>query len=409
MKVTVLGGAGTIGSMAVRILASSRMFSEVIVGDVNFEKAKKLASNVGVEGVSAIKVNVTESDKLQKVIEGSDVILSCVGPFYRFAPIVLKASINAGVNHVDICDDVDATEALLKMDAEAKKAGISALIGMGSSPGVANVLVRFCADMLLDDVESIDIYHAHGGEEAEGPAVVKHRVHSMIIPVPVFLDGKFKMVKVLEESGKALEEDVEFADVGTYRVYAYPHPETITLPRYIKGVRRVTNLGLVLPPAYAELIKGIVRLGMTSEEPIEVDGKKIAPLDFAVAFALHQRPKLLKEAGITEPMGCLKIVVKGKKGGQPSTYVFSMSSKGMGMREGTGVPAALGTMLMALGKIKLKGVFPPEAAVNPIELFMLAKDKIRIGGTVGLPILVEHVDKDGKVHKLSLESLVKGP
>jgi len=409
LKVTVLGGAGTIGSMATRILATSGMFSEVVIGDFAYEKAKNLASEIGAKEVSAVKIDVTDSDKLQKLIKGSDVILNCVGPFYKYAQTVLKASIKAGVNHVDICDDVDATEALLNMDGEAKSAGISALIGMGSSPGVANVLVRFCADMLLDEVESIDIYHAHGGEETEGPAVVKHRIHSMMIPIPVFLDGEFKTVKVLEESGKALEEDVEFADVGTYRVYAYPHPETITLPRYIKGVRRVTNLGLVLPPAYAELIKGIVRLGMTGEEPIEVDGKKIAPIDFAVAFALHQRPRLLREAGITEPMGCLKIVIKGRRKGESNTYVFSMSSRGMGMREGTGVPAALGTMLMAMGKIKLKGVFPPEAAVNPIELFMLAKEKIKIGGTVGLPIRVEHIDKDGRVHRLSLESLVKGP
>ncbi len=407
MRVTVLGGAGTIGSMAVRILASSGLFSEVVIGDVAFEKAKKLASEIDAEYVSAVKVDVTDSKKLQNVIKGSDVLLSCVGPFYKFAPIVLKASIEAGVNHVDICDDVDATEALLKMDVEAKKAGISALIGMGSSPGVANVLVKFCADLLLDEVESVDIYHAHGGEETEGPAVVKHRIHSMLIPVPVFIDGKFKVVKVLEESGKNLEEDVEFPDVGTYRVYAYPHPETITLPKYIKGVKRVTNLGLVLPPAYAELIKGIVRLGMTSEEPIEVNGQKIAPIEFAVAFALQQRSKLLKEAGITEPMGCLKIVVKGSRSKRPSTYVFSMSSRGMGMREGTGVPAALGTMLMALSKIKLKGVFPPEAAVNPIELFMLAKEKIKIGATVGLPILVEHIDDKGNVKKLSLESLAK--
>lgn len=409
MKVTVLGGAGTIGSMAVRILASSKMFSEVVIGDFNYDKAKKLASEIGLKEVSAVKVDVTDLKKVKEAIQGSDVVLSCVGPFYRFAPIVLRASINAGVDHVDICDDVDATEALLKMDSEAKKAGISALIGMGSSPGVANVLVRFCADMLLDEIDSIDIYHAHGGEETEGPAVVKHRIHSMTIPVPVFLDGRFKTVKVLEESGEALEGDYTFHEIGTYRVYAYPHPETITLPRYVKGVRRVTNLGLVLPPAYAELIKGIVKLGMTSEEPIEVNGQKISPLDFAVAFALHQRPKLLKEAGITEPMGSLEIVVKGKKSGKPSTYVFAMASRGMGMREGTGVPAALGTMLMALGKIKMKGVFPPEAAVNPIELFTLAKEKIRIGGTVGLPILVEHIDEKGKVQKLSLESLVKTP
>ena len=67
------------------------------------------------------------------------------------------------------------TEQLLEMDGDAKRAGITALIGLGSSPGVANVLVRFCAETLLDQVEAVDIYHAHGGEGVEGPAVVKHR------------------------------------------------------------------------------------------------------------------------------------------------------------------------------------------------------------------------------------------
>ena len=102
------------------------------------------------------------------------------------------------------------------MDKAAKKAGVSALIGMGSSPGIANVLVRFCADILLDQVEAVDIYHAHGGEKVEGPAVVKHRIHSMEADVPMFLNGKFTTVKLFEDSGKALEEECEFQDVGTY-------------------------------------------------------------------------------------------------------------------------------------------------------------------------------------------------
>jgi len=93
------------------------------------------------------------------------------------------------------------------MDEKAKRAGVSALIGMGSSPGVANVLVRFCTDSLLDQVESVDIYHAHGGEKIEGAAVVKHRIHSMKMDIPVFLDGKFTAVKLFEESGRALEEE----------------------------------------------------------------------------------------------------------------------------------------------------------------------------------------------------------
>jgi len=402
MRITVLGGCGAVGSIAVKTLASSDTFSKIVIGDIDVQKAKKLASELGPEKVSAIKVDASDPDSIKEAIKGSSVVLNCIGPFYEFGPRVLKATIDSGINYVDVCDDFDATEKILAMDEDAKKAGISALIGMGSSPGVANVLVRFCADTLLDEIESIDIYHAHGGEEVEGPAVVKHRIHSMMIGVPVFLDGKFKTVSLFEESGKALEEEVDFHDVGKYGVYAYPHPETITLPRYIKGVKRVTNLGLVLPPAYAELIKGTVRLGMASEEPIDVKGQKISPLEFAVAYILSQRERLMEEAGITEPMGCLKIVVKGRKKGESSTYVFSMSSIGMGMGEGTGIPAALGVMLMTQGKITEKGIFPPEAGVKPMDMLELAQEKVNIGGKTGMPVVIEHIDKEGNVARMSL-------
>lgn len=401
-KVTVLGGCGAVGSIATETLVSSGVFSEITVADIDIEKTRKMVKALGGVNLSAVKVDAENPDSIKGVIAGSSVVLNCVGPFYKYGPIILKAVIESKIDYVDVCDDFDATEELLGMDEKAKKADISALIGMGSSPGIANVLVRFCADSLLDQVEAVDIYHAHGGEAVEGAAVVKHRIHSMEADVPMFLDGKFTTVKLFEESGRALEEETEFRDVGTYNVYAYPHPETITLPKYLKGVKRVTNLGLVLPPAYAELIKGMVRLGITGEEPVEVQGHKVVPLEFAVAFILSQRDRLTREAGLDQPMGCLKIVVKGYKNGDKSTYVFSMSSRGQGMGEGTGVPAALGAILMVMGKINVKGVCPPEGCVNPMDVVELAQTKVSIGDKKGFPIVIEHTDKNGKVEKLDL-------
>lgn len=403
-KVTVLGGSGAVGSIATETLASSGVFSEVTVADMNIVAAKKLARAVKGSKLSAVELDAENPQSIRKAISGSAVVLNCVGPFYKYGPAILKSVIEARINYVDVCDDFDATEKLLAMDGKAKKAGISALIGMGSSPGVANVLVRFCADSLLDQVESVDIYHAHGGEKVEGAAVVKHRIHSMKIDIPVFLNGNSTTVKLFEDSGRALEEEAEFQDVGTYSVYAYPHPETITLPKYLKGVKRVTNLGLVLPPAYAELIKGVVRLGITDEKPIEVHNHLIIPLEFAVAFILSQREKLMKDAGINQPMGCLKIVVKGYKDGGKNTYIFSMSSRGQGMGEGTGIPVAIGGILMATGKIKEKGVLPPEACVNPMDLLELAKTKVKAVAGKGFPISIEHIDKDGKLQKMDLFS-----
>ena len=403
-RVTVLGRSGAVGSIAAETLASSGVFSDVVVADINIAAARKVAGKLKGVKASAVEFDADGPQSLRKAIGGSSVVLNCVGPFYKYGPTILKTVIDARINYVDICDDFDATEKLLAMDDKAKKAGVSALIGMGSSPGVANILVRFCADSLLDQVEAVDIYHAHGGEKIEGPAVVKHRIHSMKINIPMFLDGKFTTVNLFDDSGKALEEETEFKDVGTYNVYGYPHPETITLPKYLKGIKRVTNLGLVLPPAYAELIKGMVRLGVTDEKPIEVQGHKIVPLEFAVAYILSQRERLLKEAKIDQPMGCLKIVVKGYKDGGKNTYIFSMSSRGQGMGEGTGIPAAIGAIIMGTGKITQKGVLTPEACVNPMDLLELAKTKVKTVGGRGFPISIEHIDRDGKSQKLNLFS-----
>ena len=72
------------------------------------------------------------------------------------------------IDYVDVCDDLDATKKLLEMHEQAQNADISVLIGMGSSPGVANLLAKFCTDHMLDEVESIDILHAHGGGSSSG-------------------------------------------------------------------------------------------------------------------------------------------------------------------------------------------------------------------------------------------------
>ena len=137
-------------------------------------------------------------------------IVNTIGPFYKFGPLVLASVIAAGKPYVDVNDDVDATRIVLEMNESAKAANVTAVIGMGSSPGVTNILAKFAADQMLDTVNSIDLYHAHGGEPVEGPGVVFHRIHAMTIDVPVFMDGEFKTVQFLSKEGKALEEDIDF-------------------------------------------------------------------------------------------------------------------------------------------------------------------------------------------------------
>ncbi|WP_202318685.1 saccharopine dehydrogenase family protein [Archaeoglobus neptunius] len=394
MRCVVLG-CGTVGSTAAMILAKSGIFSDIYLGDANIDAAKRAANMCNLGDEHVFQCNASDVDGVVKLIRDFDVVLNCIGPFYEYGPKLLKAAIKAGVNYVDICDDYDATVEQLKMDEEAKRIGVKAVIGMGSSPGLANLLAKYAAQQLLDEVEAIDIYHAHGGEPTEGAAVVKHRIHSMEMDIPVFLDGEFRTVKLFEESGRALEEEFEFPVIGKYWVYAYPHPETITLPRYIK-VKRVTNLGLVLPPEYAELIKTLVRIGMTSSPSLKIGDVEVDPLEFAVAFILHKRGELLKKAGLTEPVGCVTVAARGKKNGKTVRYYFSLASKGMGMGEGTGIPAAIGALLMGMGRVNGEGVMPPEACIDPMDALQLAQRILQTVGVDRIPLITEIEDEAGR-------------
>ncbi len=401
--IVVIGGSGVVGSVAVRTLARIGEFSEVVIADINPAVAGDITSEFEGVGVTAIHLDATNSKDLKATIKDAKVVLNCSGPFYKLAPTVLKSVIESGINYVDICDDYDATVKLLEMQEPAKHAGVSALIGMGSSPGVSNLLARLCADMMLDEVESIDILHAHGGEPSEGAAVVAHRIHSMTSPIPMFLDGKYVMVDYFRESGIALQAEHDFHNIGTYRCYPYPHPETLTLPQNI-DCRRVTNLGCVLPPEYYDLTREIVRLGLTSEKSITVKGQSISPIDFAIAYIIQERKRILKETNFGVQRGCLKISIKGLVEGTPHRFDFSLSSVGESMGEGTGIPAAFGAILMNRSKITEKGVIPPEVGVNPLDFLGLMQETLGLDGATseGSPLIIESIDHQGNVERVEL-------
>lgn len=403
-RVVVIGGCGAVGSVSVKTLAAHDAFDEVVIADINEEKGRQLCSVIGARGVSFVPVDATVPASIRKAIEGADVVLNCSGPFYKFVKIVLETVIEAGIHYVDVCDDVDVTLEILEMDERARQAGVSALIGMGSSPGVTNLLAGFAARELLDETASVDIYHTHGGEPVEGEGVIAHRFHCMSIDVPMFLDGELTYVKFFEPEGIALQEEVEFKLIGKTRVYPYPHPEQVTIPRYIP-VRRVTNKGSVLPAAYYELTKEMCRLGLSRKDPpLDVRGQPVVPYDFAVAYILEQRERILADTDFGSQRGSVQVVVRGKKDGKPLTYKFHMSSEDQALGEGTGIPAALGAIVMHQGKITRRGVFPPEAGVNPMDFLSLTESVVH-GQEKGKSFegfVVEQIDADGNVTTIDI-------
>ena len=188
MKIVVLGGAGDMGSRAVRDLAAKPEVKELIIADINTAAAEKLAKELD-NKVKAVYIDANKPDTLVEAIKGKDVVASAMGPFYRYEKVAVEAALDAGVNYVSICDDYDAVESILPLDKRAKELGLSVLTGLGWTPGISNVLARKGADD-LDEVEEINIYWAGSANDAVGLAVTLHTIHIFTGRITSFLQGK---------------------------------------------------------------------------------------------------------------------------------------------------------------------------------------------------------------------------
>ena len=405
--VIVLGGSGAVGSIAARTLALHDAFDRVVIGDIDPQRAQQVAQQVGAgDSVEVVRVDVGQAASLRQCLQGADVVLNCTGPFYRFARPVLQAALDVGVTRfVDVCDDVDATLDLLSMDQAAREAGVTALIGMGNSPGVTNLLGRLAVDMLLDQTEAVDIYHAHGGEAFEGAGVVAHRLHGMTMRIPMYVDSELRHVGFFEPDGLALRTTVDLHLLGEQiPVYPYPHPEQITMPRHLP-LSRVTNRGTVLPDEYFQLTTELARLGLTAKEPLEVQGQQVSPLEFSIAFLLRQRDAILQRTEFGTQRGCSMVVASGTRHGKPRSYRFSLASTDQALGEGTGIPAAMGAILLQQGKVSGPGVLPPEACVQPMDFLSLVQPVMALtrgDGSKFDGFVVEKVDEDGVVERVDL-------
>jgi saccharopine dehydrogenase (NAD+, L-lysine-forming) len=101
------------------------------------------------------------------------------------------------------------------------------------------------------------------------------------------------------------------------------------------------------------------------------------------------------------------VIARGKKDGKDREYRFHMGSRSQALGEGTGLPAAGGTLLLAQGKIARKGVFPPEGGINPLDFLeiipsIMKLDDRKEGGESFGGVIVEEVDETGKVKKIDI-------
>lgn len=372
MHVAVLGGYGAMGSVVSYVLAKYTDAETIVVGR-NLKKAEETATRLntklGIDRVSAQFADANKHESLVKVMKTADIVVNCIGPFYRYTTKVCEAVIDAGVDCVDICDDFAATKEVLTLDEKAKEADITIITGLGSSPGLSNILARYSADK-LDSVDDIKIAWVDTLTDTGGPAVFKHSLVDFVGPTHQYLDGK-----LMEVPGFSGREIFEFPPpIGKTEVVYFDHPEPLTLPRYIEGVKNVTVKGGLLPVYTHRLIEDWASCGLISEDPIKVGEHVITPLDFIASFiteVMAPRSRAKEEA---PPTGALWVEVVGKKNGENVRYIYDSVGS---MAGGVATPVSIVVTMFSQKKVKVKGVVPPEAGIDP-KIFLKELEKRKV-------------------------------
>lgn len=145
IKVLIVG-AGCQRAPCASILSRDRNIAETVLADIDLDLANKIKGEVGSNKISAMKFTAEKVEEIERAAKGADAIINLILP--QFNSNIMEAALNSGAQYVDTAVDYPLIAQLakrgpLEMDSEFNKAGLTATIGCGGTPGLSDVLVKF--------------------------------------------------------------------------------------------------------------------------------------------------------------------------------------------------------------------------------------------------------------------------
>jgi saccharopine dehydrogenase-like NADP-dependent oxidoreductase len=363
MKIAILGAAGAMAQVVLRDLLEFVPEVEVTAADMRPVGASSDSR------VHAAPLDARDEDATARLLEGHDAVLNCVT--YYFNVPIMRAALRARVPYSDLGGLYHGTLQQFALHEEFVAAGVPALLGMGSTPGITNVMAGSLARG-LDAVESIHVRVGSIDRSASGP-----------LPVPYALDtvlDEFSLEPMVFREGKPLavppmsgQETVEFPPpVGRVEAIYTLHSEVAMFPRSFPGLREA-SFKVAFEPDFTRKVAFLVELGFASREPL-VSGA--SPREVLLALASRQRVP----AGDPNDCDVLRVDLRGRKAGRSVERRGEMTvlphprwSVAAGSLD-TGVPLSIAGQLLASRAISTPGVLCPETAV-PDELFFEMLDR----------------------------------
>lgn len=364
------------GALAARTVAGLAPVTTLTIADLDRAAGARLAAQCEADKPGVVRsqaIDVLDRQALEALLSPADVVLNTVGPFFRFGVPVLEAAIAAGTPYFDICDDPEPTLAMLALDTQAKAAGIPAVVGLGASPGLTNLLAVKAFGALDEVDELLTGWNLDGavGADAEAEAALApdgrpaaalvHWMEQCSGDVLIWEDSRQQKTRPLEA------EPVTFPGIGKRTLWTVGHPEAVTLPLRFPALHRSVNV-MVLSRSTALALRDLRNRidggRMSADEAAAQIGK-----DLAHPSWIGQLAETLLRPFDGPAFPSLFALAKGRLDGRDRVAAAHLSATlPHGMAGITGIPLALGVGLLAEGHITGTGVMAPEAAFEPDRL-----------------------------------------
>ncbi|MCP4224171.1 MAG: saccharopine dehydrogenase [Actinomycetia bacterium] len=369
--VVVLGGAGGMGSVAVARAAAFDDVGELVVADLDLVAAESVVARCAGSAktrLRAASVDATDPGALASLLGDADVVLNTTGPFYRLGVSVLRGAIESDCHYIDICDDWEPTLEMLALHEKAEARGILAVIGMGASPGLSNLMARIACERLerVDDLYTawpVDAGNEVDEETLEDSAGTSGGVSAALLHWMQQISGQIEVVErgELVSRRPVVPVRLDFPGVGTGTAYTVGHPEPITLRDRMRVRGESANL-MLLKSSTAAHLQGLRD---------DIDAGK---LSIEAAAAQVFAPSMGRQAkALARSFGCpdagqlpfFFALGRGVRDGRAVTVGVRTTSIPKGMDGATAIPLVLGLRQLLDHRLDTAGVHPPETVIDP--------------------------------------------
>jgi saccharopine dehydrogenase (NAD+, L-lysine-forming) len=363
-------GAGAVGTVSALKFMKEAMLEKLVIADAVSARASLLADRLRDPRVSAIHLDAGNRADVTAAIRSSGitVVLNAALPATNMD--VMRACLEAGCDYIDLAsagtdaDGIPKMDDQFSLDADFRKAGRLALLGMGADPGTTNVYAAYAAKHLLDAVTELRVRdgdnsrcQGHDGFLAAfSPWVM---IDECLCKAVAFRNGRYYLEEPL--TGK---EPFDFPELGVLNCYYVDHEESRTLPRFFPGARTI-DFKLCMDDATLETLRVMKRLGLSRTDRVTVGDVSVSPRDLVVS--LLPEPKDL--AGRMRGKTCVGTLAKGLKNGVAKAYyIYNVADHEAAFAElgvqatayQTGIPPVIAARLIAQKTWQGSGVMSPE-------------------------------------------------